>query len=224
MKSLFETRGVPAASRCFRFWQQSLCAGVALGLTLLSGNVFGQGPYYPVNPPSISLSVQSSPDLLFLQSTLQANHPGETLEVPIPAGESAPSAADYYDTVNRVYTAILTGVGVPANVTQTTMSKEAVAFLPQGTPVATAVGTTSQIAQTIMTYAVNTNTVAAAYNNLRTLTTALAQFQPTQIEHASPCDFDASRSQLDNGHGPWVAYQHCRRPHSNGSHAGVIPG
>ncbi len=183
MKSLNKLRVAATSSRSLRFFQR--CAVTSLAATLLAaGSVYGQGQYFPVNPPGApygatytGITVHSNPDLIYLQDTLQNTYGmNVTLQVPIPTGSVAPTPTQYAAAATTCINGILNG-SAPAGVTLATLSNEAVAYstVNQAT-------TTKAIALAIVQF----NGGAAAPANLNTVVNALAVSQPSLIDSIMP--------------------------------------
>ncbi|WP_042724764.1 beta strand repeat-containing protein [Chthoniobacter flavus] len=161
--------------------------------SVLATSAYGQGQYYPVNPAGApygstytGITVHSSPNLQFLQNTLQTIYgPTVTLQVPIPTGSTAPTTAQYTNTVLTCAQAIVTGgAGVPAGVTVGSLAAEAVGWRP-----ADLAATTTAVSQGIIT---SSATPAAAVANLNSVTDALAKVQPSLINSIVPSIFNAA--------------------------------
>ena len=119
------------AFRGFRFLQRTVFGGVLLASSVASIDVYGQGPYYPENPPGMppggygttytGITSDNNPNLIALQNLLQSLYnvntlpPGSllpTLQVPIPTGDRAPTAAEYQTLVQTI---IQGGIQSPGN-------------------------------------------------------------------------------------------------------------
>jgi len=182
MKSPLKTSVAAVPSR-----NTGLLRGLALGSAALMGiftstPAFGQGGYYPVSPTGApygsnynGITVAASPDLTFLQNNVQNLYgPNVSLQVPLPTGSTAPTTVQYSQAVAVAVTLVLAGSPtVPAGVTLTSLSNEAVSWNS-----ASAGTTTTAIAQSIVQF--NTATAVA---NLTTVAAALAKSQPTLINN-----------------------------------------
>lgn len=197
MNSLQKLRVATASSRGFRCLRHSVLSGLALA-SVLTGTVYGQGQYYPVNPQGApygstytGITVHSSTDLQFLQSSLQSIYgPTVTLQVPLPTGSTSPTTAQFSAAVSAAVQGVVTGnPGVPAGVTLATVTNEAVAWRP-----ADRNATTTASAQAVVNYSV---TPAAAVSNLNQLTDALTKAQPTLIDTIAPSIFNAAGASTD---------------------------
>jgi hypothetical protein len=186
MKSFLKNRTVNNSRRGFWLLRCAALAGVALASILSSASVYGQGAYYPVNPPGTlnytGITIHSNANLQALQNKLQSLYGTTvTLQVPIPTGETAPTTAQYSATVAAVVNDVLSGLDAPYGITLASLSNEAVAW-----NLAARQTTAQAIAQQVITYDLANSTAAQAITDLATVTTALGISQPTNIDSIVP--------------------------------------
>lgn len=198
MNSIQKLRVATASSRGFRCLRQSVLSGLTLA-SVLTGSVYGQGQYYPVNPAGApygttytGITVHSSPDLQYLQNSLQAIYgTSVSLQFPLPTGTSSPTTAQFSAAVSSAVQGVITGsASVPVGVTLSSVSNEAVAWRP-----ADRQATAAAIAQTAVSSSL---TPAAAVSNLTQVVNALAKSQPTLIDSMAGNIFNAAGASTDS--------------------------
>jgi hypothetical protein len=184
MKSFLETRAFFNSIRGSGLLRSAAIGTLALVALCGTSRVYGQGAYYPVNPPGSTtytgITIHSNPNLQYLQAVLSWQSGGAlSLQVPL-AGATAPNATQYAAAVNTAVTGVLGGPSTIApvpGVTLTGLVNESIAWnLSFRTTTATA------IAQSIM----SVDSTSQAITDLTTVTQALATSQPTQIDSILP--------------------------------------
>lgn len=191
MKSLQNLRAAAPSSLDLRLWRRSALGGVALAALIASSSVYGQGEYYPVNPPGApygatytGITVHSNADLQWLQTMVTNLYgPTVTLQVPLPTGSTAPTTAQFSAAVSLAINYAITG-STPPGVTIATLSNEAVAWRSSDRA-----ATATAIAQSILQYSPDPTT---AVSNLTIATDALSKSQPTLIDTIAPSIFNVA--------------------------------
>lgn len=191
MKSLQKLPEAAASSRGFRRWRRSVWGGVALAALFTSTVGYGQGNYYPVNPPGApygstytGITVNSNSDLQWLQQMLVNLYgPTVTLQVPIPTGSTAPTTAQYTAAVSAGLNYVVNGLA-PAGITLSSFTNEAIGWRP-----ADRAATATSIAQAILQFSADP---ATAVSNLTVTADALAKGQPTLIDTIMPSIFNVA--------------------------------